>query len=132
MTGPAAPVPQPPQPPAPQAPKITIDDFKKLQLRVGRVLEVQAHPNADRLYVLKVDLGTETRQLVAGLRPFYPDPQALVGRNVVVVANLQPATLRGVESQGMILAASKEVEGKLVDVCVLAPERDVPPGSKVS
>lgn len=133
MTGPTPPAPQPPTPPpAPETPKVTIDDFKKLQFRVGKVLEVQTHPNADRLYVVKVDLGTEQRQVVAGIRAFYSDPQALVGRNVVVVANLQPAMLRGVESQGMILAATKEVEGKVVDVCVLSPERDVPPGSKVS
>lgn len=132
MTGPTPLAPQPPTPPAPETSKITIDDFKKLQFRVGKVLEVQMHPKADRLYVMKVDLGTETRQVVAGIRAFYPDPRALVGRNVVVVANLQPAMLRGVESQGMILAATKEVEGKVVDVCVLSPERDVPPGSKVS
>lgn len=107
---------------------ITIEDFRKIDLKTGKVLSVEPHPNADRLLVLKVDLGGgEVRQLVAGVRPYYPDAQALVGRSVVVVANLQPAQLRGVESQGMILAA---VGGETVSV--LSPDRDVPAGSKVS
>lgn len=106
---------------------ITIDDFKKVELKVGRVASVEAHPNADRLLVMQVDVGEERpRQLVAGIRPYYADPQALVGRLVIVVANLQPAQLRGVESQGMILAATG---GDTVSV--LSPDRDVPPGSQV-
>jgi methionine--tRNA ligase beta chain len=107
---------------------IAIDDFRKIELKIGKVQSVEPHPNADRLLVLKVDLGAgEIRQLVAGVRPHYPDPQALVGRNVVVVANLQPAQLRGVESQGMILAATG---GETVSI--LSPDREVPAGSKVS
>jgi methionyl-tRNA synthetase len=118
-----APAPAPPPPPA----KITIDDFKKVQLRVAKVLEVTNHPNADRLYVVKVDLGTEQRTVCAGIKKWHPDPQVLVGKHVVVVANLQPAMLRGVESNGMILAATGGD-----DVTVLTPMRDVPPGSTVS
>lgn len=106
---------------------ITIDDFRKVELRIGRVLSVEPHPNADRLFVLKVDLGTEQRQLVAGIRASYPDPFALVGRDVVVVANLEPAKLRGIESQGMLLAA-QDAEG----ISVLRPDRPVAPGSPVS
>jgi methionyl-tRNA synthetase len=126
MVGPTPPAPA--TPPAPQPPvKVSIDDFKKLEFKVGKILEVTPHPNADRLYIIKVDLGGETRQVVAGIRPFYPDPAPLVGRLIVVVANLQPAMLRGVESQGMILAATGGGT-----VAVLSPEKEVPPGSKVS
>ena len=86
---------------------ITIEQFQTVELRVGTVKEAAPHPNADRLLVLKVDLGTEERQIVAGIRAHY-DPAALVGTQVVVVANLEPAKLRGVESQGMLLAASAD------------------------
>jgi methionine--tRNA ligase beta chain len=84
---------------------ITIDQFRGLELRVGTVTRAEPHPNADRLLVLHVDIGTEERQVVAGIRAHY-DPASLVGRQVVVVANLEPAKLRGVESQGMVLAAA--------------------------
>jgi len=107
---------------------ITIEDFRKIELKAGKVLSAEPHPNADKLLVLKVDLGEgDIRQLVAGVKPFYPDPQALVGRTVAVVSNLQPAQLRGVESQGMILAASGGGA-----VSILSPDREIPPGSKVS
>lgn len=106
---------------------ITIDDFRKVELRVGRVLAAEPHPNAERLLVLKVDLGAEQRQLVAGIRASYPEPQALVGREVIVVANLEPAKLRGVESQGMLLA-TQDAAG----ISLLRPDREVAPGSPVS
>ena len=106
---------------------ITIDDFRKVELRVGRVIAAEPHPNADRLLVLKVDLGAEQRQIVAGIRASYADPSVLVGRDVVVVANLEPAKLRGVESQGMLLA-TQDAGG----VTLLRPDREVPPGSPVS
>src|SRR5207237_7606348 len=77
---------------------ITIDQFRALELRVGTVRAAEPHPNADRLLVLRVDVGGEERQLVAGIRAHY-DPAALVGRQVIVVANLEPAKLRGIESQ---------------------------------
>jgi methionine--tRNA ligase beta chain len=84
---------------------ITIDRFRELELKVATVTAAEPHPNADRLLVLRVDLGGDQRQIVAGIRAHYA-PEALVGRQVVVVANLEPAMLRGVESQGMLLAAS--------------------------
>ncbi len=105
---------------------VTIEEFSKIELRVGTVTSVEPHPNADRLLVLKVDIGEEEdRQLVAGIRVHY-SPEELVGRQIVVVANLQPAKLRGVESQGMLLAAS---DGE--QVIVLRPEKRTRAGSQV-
>jgi methionyl-tRNA synthetase len=106
-------------------PTVSIDDFKKFKLVVGQIKEAALHPNADKLFVVKVDIGTEVRQLVAGIRRSYT-PEQLVGRRVVIIANLQPAVIRGVESQGMILAASDD-QG----VSVLQPDRDVMLGSGV-
>jgi len=105
---------------------ITIDEFRKLELRVGTVISAEPHPNADRLLVLKVDLGAEERQLVAGIRAHY-EPEALVGRQLVVVANLEPAKLRGIESQGMILAASADES-----LVFITPEQTIAAGAKVS
>src|SRR5262249_25526488 len=90
---------------APPGPPVSIDQFRAIELRVGTGRAAELHPKADRLLVLRVDIGGEERQLVAGIRAHY-EPAALVGRQVVVVANLEPAMLRGVESQGMVLAAS--------------------------
>ena len=104
---------------------ITIDDFRKLELIVAQIKEVREHPNADRLYIVKVDTGKEERQLVAGIRKFYTKEQ-LVGRRVIVANNLEPAVIRGETSQGMILAASDE-QG----ISILAPDRDVALGSIV-
>jgi methionyl-tRNA synthetase len=105
---------------------VTIEEFSKIDLRVATIKAVEPHPNADRLLVLKIDLGTEERQLVAGIRAHYA-PEELVGKQIVVVTNLQPATLRGVESQGMLLAAS---DGE--KIVVLSPEKPVAPGAKIS
>ena len=85
----------------------TYEDFKKLEFRVAKIKEVADHPNADRLYVVTVDLGDRTKQVVAGIRNFYKK-EDLIGKLVVVVDNLDPAMLRGVESNGMILAASDD------------------------
>ena len=105
---------------------VTIDDFKKFRIVVAEVKEVAVHPNADKLFVIKVDIGTEVRQVVAGIRRSYT-PEQLVGRRVALIANLQPAVIRGVESQGMILAASDDI-----GVSVLSPDRaDVALGSTV-
>jgi methionine--tRNA ligase beta chain len=109
-----------------EAPVITIDDFAKVDLRTAEVLAAEAHPNADRLLVLRVKMGDEERQLVAGIRAHY-EPEALVGKTIVIVANLQPATLRGVESQGMLLAVK---DGDRV--CVLGPDGPVASGLRVS
>jgi len=84
---------------------ITIDEFKRISLRLAVVKSVEAHPKADKLYVLRLDVGDlGERQVVAGLKAHYK-PEELVGKTVAFVANLQPAMLRGVESQGMVLAA---------------------------
>ena len=123
---PPAPAAPPPAPATPASSEITIDDFMRVDLRVGTIRKAEPHPNADRLVVLSVDLGEEQeRQLVAGIRAHY-EPEALVGKQIVVVANLKPAKLRGVESRGMILAASDDS-----GVHVLAPDAPTAPGSKV-
>jgi len=85
---------------------ITIDDFDKVDLRVAKVLEVKKHPNADKLLVLQLEVGDETRQVVSGIAKYY-EPEDLVGKNVILVYNLKPIKLRGIESHGMVLAASK-------------------------
>jgi len=85
----------------------TIEDFRKLELRIAEIKEVNDHPNADKLLVLIVDLGDRQKQVVAGIKAFY-SKEELVGRQVVIVDNLDSVILRGVESQGMILAGSDE------------------------
>jgi methionyl-tRNA synthetase len=101
----------------------SFEDFSKLDLRIGKICSVQNHPNADKLYVLEVDIGEKTIQLVAGLRTRY-NPDELQGQLIVVVANLEPRMLRGVESQGMLLAAQDENT-----LGILIPQRPVKPGS---
>jgi methionyl-tRNA synthetase len=113
-------------------PQITFDEFVKMDLRVGRVVEAEAHPNADRLLKLQVELGElGRRQVCAGIRAFY-EPEQLVGRQVVVIVNLAPRTIRGEESNGMVLAASRMEGDQHADVVVLTPEHDVPDGAPVS
>lgn len=107
---------------------IQFDDFAKVQLRVGTVLSAEEHPKADKLLVLQVDLGEEKRQILAGIRGHY-DPANLVGQQIVVVANLAPRNMRGLESQGMLLAASNEDHSEII---LLKPERQIAPGSSVS
>jgi len=85
----------------------TYEEFKKIELKVGRIKEVNDHPNADRLYVIIVDMGDRTKQVVAGIKNSYTKEE-LIGRQVVIVDNLDPAVLRGVESQGMLLASSDD------------------------
>jgi len=109
-------------------PTISFDEFARIDLRVARVLECVAHPNADKLLVLKVDLGTEQRQLCAGIKGHY-DPASRGGRLIVVVANLAPRTMRGMESQGMLLAASTPDHSRII---LLQPDAEIEPGSKVS
>jgi len=103
----------------------TIDDFRKLEFKIAEIKEVVEHPNADRLYVIKVDLGDKIKQIVAGIRGSY-QKEDLIGKQVVVVDNLEPAVLRGVESQGMLLAVSDE-QG----ICIVSPQRNVKLGSIV-
>lgn len=109
-------------------PMITFDDFAKLDLRVGLVMEAKEHPNADKLLVLKVDLGREQRQIVAGIRGHYQAAD-LVGRRIVVVANLAPRKMRGEESQGMLLAASNDDKSKVI---VISPSAEIEAGARVS
>ncbi len=104
---------------------ITIDDFAKLDIRTGKVLEAERIKGSKKLLKLIVDIGNEKRQIVAGIAETHK-PEDLVGRNVIVLANLKPAKLMGVESQGMILAAEKD--GKAI---LLQPESDVEPGLKI-
>ena len=103
----------------------TIDDFRKLDLRVGAIRAAALHENAERLLVLQVELGAETRQVVAGIRSHY-QPEQLIGKHVVLVANLDAAMIRGVQSQGMVLAAQDE-QG----LTVATFERPVTSGSQV-
>lgn len=92
--------------------EITMDDFEKLDLRVGLIEECRKHPKADKLLVFKVKMGTERRQIVSGVAEYYT-PEEMVGKRVIVVANLAPIKLRGVQSNGMLLFADNEVDGKL-------------------
>jgi len=105
---------------------ITIEEFRKLDLRVATIQKAEPHPNADKLVVLWIDLGSEQRQIVAGIRNHYA-PEQLVGTQIIVVVNLESAKLRGVESQGMLLAASDSDR-----IVILTPEKRVTPGAKVS
>lgn len=106
---------------------ITYDDFAKLELRVATIVDCQVHPNADKLLLIQIDLGTEKRQICAGLRAYY-EPQQLVGKQVVVVANLEPRQMRGQISQGMLLAASDPASGRVI---IIQPADAVAPGSGV-
>jgi methionyl-tRNA synthetase len=96
---------------------ISLDDFKKIDLRIGTVTHVADHPDADRLYILTVTLENEERTLVAGLKKYY-SLEELQGRQIVVIANLEPAKVRGITSQGMLLAAQS---GETV--CILSPDK---------
>ena len=87
--------------------RLSIDEFMKVELRVAKVLEAEAVPKSKKLIKLRIDVGTEQRTLVAGIAEAYT-PEQLVGRTIVVVANLKPAKLMGIESNGMVLAASPE------------------------
>jgi methionyl-tRNA synthetase len=104
---------------------ISFEEFKKMELRIATVKEVEDHPDADKLYVLKIDLGSEQKQIVAGLKLKYAKEE-LLGKQIVVVNNLEPVVLRGVESQGMMLAASDEQS-----IAFLTPEKPVENGSSV-
>ena len=105
---------------------ISIEDFRKVELRVATIKSAEPHPNADKLLVLQVDLGDEQRQICAGIRGQYA-PEELIGKQIVVVANLETAKLRGLDSQGMLLAASDD--GRVV---ILTPEKPVATGARVS
>lgn len=104
--------------------QIKIDDFEKLDLVVGKILEAKDHPDADRLLVFKVDIGSETRTIVSGIKEFYKK-EDLVGKNIVVIKNLKPVKMRGILSEGMLLAAGK-------DAALLTTIKDCKPGTVIS
>ena len=107
---------------------VSFDDWNKLDLRVGEILEAENIEGADKLFKLKIDLGTETRTLVAGLKPHY-NREELEGRKVIVFCNLEPKKIRGIESKGMVLAAVSDDKS---EVKLLRPDGMVELGSKVS
>lgn len=106
---------------------VKFEDFQKIHLRTAEVLEAADHPKADRLTILKIKVGEKTKQIVAGIRQFYP-PEQLVGRTIIVVDNLEPARLRGEASEGMLLAV-RLPEGGLR---LLQPDGPAPSGLEVS
>jgi len=103
----------------------TIEEFQKLDLRTAKILNVEEHPNASKLYVLKISFGNEERQIVAGIRQYY-EKEELIGKTIIVVKNLEPAVLRGIKSEGMLLAA--ENEGKIV---LLTTEKEIKENAKI-
>jgi methionyl-tRNA synthetase len=107
---------------------ISYDDFAKLDLRVAEILEVEPVEGADKLYKLKIDLGTETRTIVAGLKHYYTKDE-LEGKRCIVLVNLEPRKLKGIESQGMLLAASNEDHS---EVKLLQPDGAIDLGGKIS
>ena len=106
--------------------RISIDDFMKVDLRVAKVLTAEKVPNSRKLVKMTIDVGTEQRTLVAGIAEAY-EPEQLVGRTIVMVFNLKPAKLMGIESNGMVLAASPD-GGK---PALVGFDQDVPPGTRV-
>jgi len=104
---------------------VTFDDFTKMDIRVGKIVEVALHPNADKLYLLKVDIGEKVIQLVAGIRPYYSIDD-LKDKYGIVLANLEPREIRGCVSEGMLLAA----QGTST-TSILTPLTAVEPGSKI-
>ena len=115
---------------APPAPKtdsrITIDEFMKVELRVAKVLEAEAVPKSKKLLKLRVDTGQDQRTIVAGIAEAY-QPEQLIGRTIVIVVNLQPAKLMGIESNGMVLAGSID-GGKPM---LVGFDQEIPPGARV-
>ncbi|MCU0641379.1 MAG: methionine--tRNA ligase subunit beta [Candidatus Margulisbacteria bacterium] len=107
---------------------ITFDEFRKLDLRVAQIRAVEEIAGADKLYKLQIDLGSEQRELVAGIKLHYR-PDELIGRKIIVLANLEPRAIRGVTSHGMLLAAANEDKSAVV---LLTVEKDLPVGAKVS
>ncbi len=104
---------------------ITFEDFKKLEIRIGKILSAQKVEGTDKLLKLEVDMGKEKRQLVAGIAQYY-DPEELIDKQIPVLVNLEPRKIRGVESQGMLLAAT-EGEAPIL----LHPDKEVSPGSLI-
>ena len=104
---------------------VSLEELKRLDIRVAQVLEAKAHPQADKLLLLKIDTGEKQKQIVAGIKNFYK-PEELPGKQIVVIDNLEPAMIRGEPSEGMLLAA-QDAQG----ISLLVPERPVKQGSQV-
>jgi methionyl-tRNA synthetase len=128
-SAPAAPAQTAAASPADDEAVITIDEFARIDLRVAVVLAAERVPKTEKLLKLDLDLGSEKRSIVSGIAEFY-EPEALVGRRIVVVANLKPARIRGVESRGMLLAAGGRAEGE--DLGLVTLDKSIPPGTRVS
>jgi methionyl-tRNA synthetase len=110
---------------------ISIDDFKKLEIKIGHILSAEKVPDADKLLKLSVNMGEEApRQIISGIAGFFPDPQVLVGKKCAFAANLEPRVIRGLESQGMILAVNGENGGNTF-FSLLETLSEVTPGSTV-
>lgn len=106
---------------------ITFDDFAKLEIRIGKILEAEIVPEADRLLKFKVNIGAETVQIISGIREHYPDASVLIGKQVPVLVNLEPRMIKGHESKGMILYVVGEGE----NFTTLEPEHGVENGTQV-
>lgn len=104
---------------------ISFDEFKKVELKVAKVLEAERVEGSDKLLKLKISLGSEERQIISGIGKAY-EPADMIGKNIIIVSNLEPRQLMGLESQGMILAASDD-NGP----AILVPDREIPPGTEV-
>jgi len=106
---------------------ISLDDFKKLDLRIAKIIKAEKVEGSDKLLKLEIDLGYEQRQILAGIAQFY-EREKLIGREIIVLTNLQPRVIRGLESQGMLLAAT-DTDGTIT---ILRPDKELTPGSKIS
>lgn len=106
---------------------ISFEEFKKLDLRVAKVIEAEGVKDSKNLLRLKIDLGEEKRQIIAGISQYY-QPENLIGKEIVVIINLEPKTLFGLESHGMLLAAE---DGEQKEPVLLIPDKEVPPGTKI-
>jgi len=107
--------------------EVSFEEWKRLKLKVGRILEVEDIPNADKLYLLKIDVGDKKIQVVAGIKKYYKKEE-LKNMLCIVFVNLKPALIRGIKSEGMILAAVNKNKDK---VCLLQPEKQIEVGSDV-
>ena len=105
---------------------VSFEEFKKMEIRIAEVIEVKDHPNADKLYLVRIKLADEEREIVAGLKEHYTKEE-LLGKQVAVVMNLEPARIRGIESKGMLLAASDENS-----ISILTVDKPISTGSRVS
>lgn len=105
---------------------ITLEDFKKLDIRIGKVISAERIPDSDKLIKFIFDIGGEQRQILAGMAEFFPDPSVLVGKEMPLLLNIEPRKLRGFMSEGMVMAA--DADGQPV---LLHPGKEVPPGSIV-